>query len=159
VRGQRLERELPSLPTVRDLMTAPAITIGPAAPLRAAHELMDARGVHHLPVVDKEGRIVGAIADRDLDLGLELERTVEGLRQHLRVVDVMHSSPPTIDADAAAHEAAALLLAKRVGALAVLDGDRLVGMITATDFIEVARRTLAARTAAPPPLEPGELRE
>ena len=47
-------------------MTAPAVTIRAAAPAREAVELMRARRIRHLPVVDEAGRLVGIVTDRDL---------------------------------------------------------------------------------------------
>ena len=47
-------------------MTAPAITIGPAATVPAAARLMDAHHVRRLPVVDEDGKLAGIVSRRDL---------------------------------------------------------------------------------------------
>jgi CBS domain-containing protein len=49
-----------------DLMTAPAVTIGPDATVGAAARLMHLRQIKRLPVVDDDGRLVGIVARRDL---------------------------------------------------------------------------------------------
>jgi CBS domain-containing protein len=49
-----------------DLMTSPAITIGPDATIAAAARLMNAHHVRFLPVVDPVGRLVGIVSRRDL---------------------------------------------------------------------------------------------
>ena len=51
---------------VRDWMASPATTIDAARPVVAAAALMRSRGIRHLPVVDRGGRLVGIITDRDL---------------------------------------------------------------------------------------------
>jgi CBS domain-containing protein len=52
--------------TAGELMTAPAITIGPQATVPAAARLMNAQHIRRLPVVDKQGRLVGVVSRRDL---------------------------------------------------------------------------------------------
>lgn len=55
-----------------DLMTAPAVTVAPDAPVVAALKRMESEQVKRLPVVDGDGRLVGIVSRRDL------------LRMHLR---------------------------------------------------------------------------
>jgi CBS domain-containing protein len=50
---------------VGDLMSAPLVTIPPAAEVVEAFELMTREGIRRLPVVE-DGRLVGIVAERDL---------------------------------------------------------------------------------------------
>ncbi|MFP8904732.1 CBS domain-containing protein [Streptomyces atacamensis] len=69
-------RALPRLPrpprppdragTARELMTAPAVTIGPEEPVARAARLIEDKGVKRLPVVDGERRLLGIVSRRDL---------------------------------------------------------------------------------------------
>ena len=52
--------------TVGELMTSPAITIHPDAPLSAAARLMHARHLRRLPVVGGSGELIGVVSRRDL---------------------------------------------------------------------------------------------
>ena len=52
--------------TAADLMTAPAVTVGPTAAVAEAAHLMQARGLRRLPVVDQRGQIAGIIGRADL---------------------------------------------------------------------------------------------
>ncbi|WP_326640830.1 CBS domain-containing protein [Streptosporangium sp. NBC_01755] len=52
--------------TAAELMTAPAVTIAPNAPVVSAMRLMDEHGVKRLPVVDREGRLEGIVSRQDL---------------------------------------------------------------------------------------------
>jgi CBS domain-containing protein len=58
-------RQHPAL-TAGELMTTPAVTIGPGATIPAAARLMNTHHVRRLPVVDEEGRLLGVISRRDL---------------------------------------------------------------------------------------------
>ena len=52
--------------TAGELMTTPAITIGPHATIPAAARLMNTHHVRRLPVVDEKGRLAGIVSRRDL---------------------------------------------------------------------------------------------
>ncbi len=52
--------------TAGELMTAPAITIGPHATVPAAARVMTAQHIRRLPVVDEKGRLAGVVSRRDL---------------------------------------------------------------------------------------------
>ncbi|HEX9064009.1 MAG TPA: CBS domain-containing protein [Streptosporangiaceae bacterium] len=60
------EREQAQALTVGTLMTAPAITIHPDAPLGAAARLMNAHHIRRLPVVNPAGELIGIVCRRDL---------------------------------------------------------------------------------------------
>ena len=60
-RGQRH----PSL-TAGELMTSPAITVGPHVTIPAAARLMTTHGIRRLPVVDDKGSLIGIVSRRDL---------------------------------------------------------------------------------------------
>jgi CBS domain-containing protein len=65
-----------------DLMTKPAVTIGPDATAAAAARLMQRHQIKRLPVVDTNGRLVGIVSRRDL-LGAYL-RTDDDIRADVR---------------------------------------------------------------------------
>ena len=64
--ARREERRKAEAAFARDLMTTPAVTIGPQAPVAEAAQLMHERAIKRLPVVDLEGRIVGVVSRIDL---------------------------------------------------------------------------------------------
>src|SRR4029453_3694615 len=51
---------------VRDLMTDRVFTLQPADDLEALYDLMDAHHVRHVPIVDRDGDLVGLVTQRDL---------------------------------------------------------------------------------------------
>jgi CBS domain-containing protein len=64
--ARREERRKAEASIARDLMTTPAVTIGPQAPIAEAARLMHERAIKRLPVIDLEGRIVGVVSRVDL---------------------------------------------------------------------------------------------
>jgi len=81
----------------REAMTAPAVVIDPDRPLREAAELMVARHINRLPVVDAAGRLVGIVSRADIVRTFarpdaELERTI---RDHV-VVETLGLEPADV---------------------------------------------------------------
>jgi CBS domain-containing protein len=119
--------------TVSDLMTTQLITIKASEPLKEARVDMELGVVRHLPVVDDRGRLVGVVSDRDL---LAHKRAN-------RVADVMTRDVITTRPDAPAFEAASTMLDNKISSvLVVAEDNTLVGMVTQTDYLELARRAL-----------------
>jgi CBS domain-containing protein len=122
--------------TVGDLMTTNLLTVNVNETISEAHAEMEIGLVRHLPVVDERGRLVGILSDRDL-IG-----AVHG-RKPKRVADVMTRNVVTTQADAPASDAATKMLDHKIGSVLVVDDEEtLIGMVTMTDYLEVARRAL-----------------
>ena len=125
---------------VKDLINGPPITIGPDTPVLEARRVMQTGAIRHLLVVDHD-RLVGIVTDRDIRLNMPSPATalsvweVNYLLARLTVREVMTKSVIVVDPERDARQAAALLVAERIGALPVLDGECLVGIVTETDFL------------------------
>jgi acetoin utilization protein AcuB len=125
---------------VRDIMTTVPITVSPATPVLDARRLMEERRIRHLLVTEDHG-LVGIVTDRDIRLNLPSPATtlsiweLNELLARLTVGEVMTRNVIVVDPDRDASEAAAVLLAKKIGGLPVLHGGRLVGIVTETDFL------------------------
>lgn len=116
---------------VRDVMVPNPVTVGPEETCRRAWQLMREHRFRHLPVV-AQGRLTGVLSDRDLRPVLFSPTLAE-----TRVGEVMTESPTTIPPDAPVEDAASLLVVKKIGCLPVVEGDRLVGIVTETDLLAV----------------------
>ena len=104
--------------------------------LRDAHGLMRLIGIRHLPVVDASGAVVGVVSNRDIHRGW-----TSGLDQP--IASVMTRSLAWAHPSTSARDAAGVMLDHKIGCLPVLDDERrLVGIVTETDFLEVAHRAL-----------------
>ena len=135
---------------MRDIMKTPPILIDARCPLGDALATMDAACVRHLPVVDARDEVIGIVSRSDVEVALGLERAVRGERSDWRVADIMHHPVRTIPLDSAVFEAAAILAEEKIGALPVVDAaNRVAGIVTAWDFVDVARRLLVGLDAVP----------
>lgn len=122
--------------TVSDLMSTALITVNVNEPLKEAHAEMELGVVRHLPVIDDRGRLVGVLSDRDL------LRAVASKKPQ-RVADIMTRDMVTTRPDAKADTAATMMLEHKISSVLVVDDNStLVGMVTQTDYVELARRAL-----------------
>lgn len=125
---------------VRDLMTEKVYTLSPAEDLATLYDLMDFRRVRHVPILEN-GEVVGLVTSTELSrcaLGQVENLTLSAGRDLLRrqrVRDIMSSEPDTIEPDALLNEAAEILLDNKVGCLPVVEGLKLVGILTEADFV------------------------
>jgi acetoin utilization protein AcuB len=125
---------------VKEWMSAGLITVDPKTGLSEAWDLMRERRIRHLLVLDGP-RLVGIVSDRDIRLTLPSPATslsaweINHLLMSVTVDRVMTPTPITITADRPVSEAAALMLEHRIGALPVLEGSRVCGIITQTDVL------------------------
>jgi len=111
---------------VRNRMKSPAITVHPTDTPDAARALLQKHRIRQLPVATGT-RLLGIITDRDL-------RSAPGTT--LTVADIMTAKTHSIGPDASVDEAARLIRTHRIGALPVHDGNKLIGIITATDILD-----------------------
>jgi acetoin utilization protein AcuB len=126
--------------TVRDVMVTDLVTVSPTDTAREAYRLMRDRRFRHLPVLHG-GRLVGILSDRDLRPVL----LSPGLAR-ARVAELMSEDLTIVSPDASVEDAASLLVVKKIGCLPVLDGDRLVGIVTETDLLAVLVELLGLLT-------------
>jgi acetoin utilization protein AcuB len=128
---------------VRDVMTSQPITVDPQTPILDARQRMADRRIRHL-IVTEATRVVGIITDRDIRLNLPSPATslsvweVNYLLARLTVGEVMTRSVIVIDSERAVAEAARIMVEHKIGALPVVDGGRLVGIVTESDFVRAA---------------------
>lgn len=111
------------------------VGIAPDQTLRKAAEVMNAAGVGCLGVVDRD-RLVGIVTDRDLvRRGL-----ATGMRPDARVDATMTSPVKTVQADAESRDAIRMFREYGVRRLAVVRGQRFVGVLTVDDLlVEIAK--------------------
>ena len=136
---------------VRDLMTIHPITIPASLPVVEARRLMQERLIRHLLVVDGD-ELIGIVTDRDIRSNMPSPATslsvweLNHLLSRLTAGEVMTTNVIVVEPDRPAAAAAALLLSEKIGALPVMEGSRLVGIVTETDFVRAfaASETVAA---------------
>ena len=125
---------------VRDLMTTSPITVGPETPVLDARQLMIDKRFRHVLITDGP-KLLGIVTDRDIRLNLPSPATslsvweINYLLARLTVESVMTKSLVIVSPRQDTREAALLMLDHKIGALPVVDGGQLVGIITETDLL------------------------
>ncbi len=142
--------------TVRDIMSADLVTVGPDMSVTEAAHLMVDKRIGALPVLE-EGSLIGIVTEGDLimqDVKLEFPTYLHLLDGYIlyppstarfeselkkavaaTVRDVMTPDPLTIAADASVEDAATLLVERDVSRLPVLEGEKLVGVVSKSDVV------------------------
>jgi acetoin utilization protein AcuB len=141
-------------------MKHPVITVKPHDSACRARELMERHRINQLPVV-VDGHLVGIVTDRDLRDAFpsvfESAEPLAGRRgrsdadlRTIRVEDVMTPGVLTLAPTATLAEAARLMRSERIGAVPIVDGARLVGILSRSDVLEAF---VDLSRATPPPKE------
>jgi CBS domain-containing protein len=129
---------------VRDVMTRDVVTMGRNETLRTADDVMRLGRIRHLPVVDDDGSLAGVISQRDLFHSGLLKALGYGTHARGSVLDglaikeAMKTEVATTTPDAELRVAAKLMLERKIGCLVVLEHERIVGIVTESDFVRMA---------------------
>ena len=131
---------------VEDLMTSKVYTVDPHDMIDRVFFLIHYEKVRHLPVVEK-GKVVGMVSDRDMYKALgpksnsnAIETNKSGTELHVvpkKVQNIMRRGVISVTSDTLASDAAGLMADNKIGALPVIDKDKLVGILSATDILRV----------------------
>ena len=126
---------------VRDVMASPVVTVAPEAALKEVASLLVERRINAVPVVDAGDRLIGIVSEADL-LSLETGPVAAagGAPPH-SAGEVMRQSVYTVTGDTDATAAARLMLRHRLKSVPVVDGDRVVGMVTRRDLLRLLARS------------------
>ncbi len=121
-------------------MTEELFTVRPDDLLDLAASIMDWKHVRHVPVEDDKGQIVGLISHRAI-----LREVAKGRSNNddpAAVKDVMKRNPITASPNTKTVDAIRLMRKNKLGCLPVVDRNKLVGIVTDHDLINVAGRLL-----------------
>ena len=143
---------------VSELMSREVVTLGDTETCHEAIDRMCRRKVRHLPVLDRDGTLVGIVTDRDVrhrlfapDVYRQIGKiAVSVLLRQAPVRAVMSAPVRCIGVAADVAEAAERMRRDKVGCLPVVDGSRLVGMLTE---IDVLRSIVGAEALESPELD------
>ncbi len=125
---------------VADRMTRKVVTLPGSATLREAITSMRRLGIRQIPIVDGE-RLVGIVTDRDLKHATPSMLSGIGQEEFDRILDTTHvaqimtRNPLPVTPATSLGDAAKILADRKFGALPVVEGGRLVGIITTSDLL------------------------
>jgi CBS domain-containing protein len=119
---------------VVDLMSTAVVTMKVTDVLTSAHAEMEVGMIRHLPVVDDHGRLVGVLSDRDI---------LNARNAKAKVSEVMTRDVISVRPEVPAAKAASIMLDEKISSVMVVDEHgTLVGLVTMTDYLDLARRAL-----------------
>ena len=124
---------------VRDVMTMNVVSVPSNTTIADAKRIMEAHKIRRLPVVDK-GKLIGIVTERRLDAYTPSKATslsvweIGYLLGNTIVKDIMERNVVTVNPDMTVEEGLAKAQEKGVGALLVVEDERLVGIVTTNDF-------------------------
>jgi CBS domain-containing protein len=115
-------------------MTTDLFTVRPDDLVDLAASVMGWRHIRHVPVEDDEGRLVGLISHRDL-LRLLAQGLLTRSEKAVTVKEIMKRDLVTVAPETPTLEALRIMRRRQVGCLPVVENERLVGIVTAHDFL------------------------
>ena len=129
---------------IKRRMVTSVVTVDLEEQVGQARHLLETHRIRHLPVVQAD-RLVGIVTDRDLRVAEAM--APEGAGRP--VGEFMTASVITVGPDTTVEQAAMLMADNKIGGLPVLDAeDRLVGIITESDIVDVLLEALGVGTGA-----------
>jgi len=128
---------------VKDVMSREVRTVGRNDQLGFADALIQRERIRHLPVMDEDGLACAVVSQRDLFRGALLRALGYGSRAEERVLsqilvkEAMSAELYKTTPETPVAEAARLMIEHKIGCLPVIDGDKLVGIVTETDIVRL----------------------
>jgi CBS domain-containing membrane protein len=126
---------------VRDLMTKDVVSLNHNDSLVTADDVMRLGRIRHIVVVDDEEELAGILSQRDLFHGGLLKALGYGTHAKAKalamlvVKEAMVNDVVTTTPETPLGNAAAVMLERKIGCLPVLEGRKIVGIITESDFV------------------------
>ena len=119
---------------VRDIMSRPPITAKETETMAGVSKIMGKHDIGCVIIVDKNGNPAGIITERDIVQRVAARNI---LPSELKVADMMSKPVATIPPNATVNDAAKLMNHKKIRRLGVIDGGKLVGIVTMKDILQV----------------------
>jgi len=136
---------------VYERMSRHPMTVRLETPVDIALKRMRDEHVRRFPVVDKDGKLVGIVSEKDLLYAAPSPATslsiyeLNYLYSRITVEQVMSRNVISVEENAPLEEAARTMVDNKVGGLPVMRDSKLVGIITETDIFRTFMEMLGAR--------------
>jgi CBS domain-containing protein len=145
--------------SVRDVMTRSVVSVRRSTPLKEVAQALIDNGISGVPVVDEDGAVLGLVSEADLlikeqgadaihhrPLARFLGESKESRAQLVKLgaitaAEAMTAPAITITSGRSIHEAAAIMTARHVNRLPVVDEGRLVGIVSRADLVRAYVRS------------------
>lgn len=144
--------------TVQDMMSTEPITLTSKNTISDAKCLMESHRIRHVPIVDRQGRLEGLVTQRDVlaAQSSSLEKAVgDNDPMQASLSRFLQRSLYTVSPCAGLKATALYMQNHKIGCLPVVKDDKLVGIITDSDFIAIAITLLEIQEETEP-MEPDD---
>ena len=125
---------------VEDFMHLNPVVLKSDASVIEAIKLLEEHNFRHLPIVDDENRVIGIVSDRDIKqvrVAIDLFNvSLEEAEEEIVVADIMTRNVITVSPDTLLQKAAEIMMIHKIGALPVVESDKIIGIITETDLLK-----------------------
>jgi len=128
---------------VKDRMTRDPISIRTETSLKEALDIVRGNSFRHLPVLDKEDKLVGIVTEKSLVYASPTSSTtlsvfeVDFILSRTKIGQIIQGDVITVAPDLPIEEAARVMIDHRIGCLPVVDDGKLVGIVSDTDIFRV----------------------
>ncbi len=136
---------------VRDRMSHPVITVTPQTTLGEALRLMNTEHIRRLPVVDKNGDLIGIVSERQLLKAAPTDATlldvweVKAVLNRVTIEKIMTREVITVEPEMPIEEAARIMADSKISGIPVVKAGKVVGVITETDLFKAFLEVMGAR--------------
>jgi len=122
--------------TAEQLMSSPVDTLSVNTSIEDAWRFFRQHRFRHVPIVDDEGKLQGIVSDRDLlaDVEYRLSNKQENVANAF-VNEIMKTRVLTATPETVISHIAGVFFQQRIGAMPIVSGDSVVGMITRSDIL------------------------
>ncbi|MET1254183.1 CBS domain-containing protein [Aliikangiella maris] len=137
------------MPEIREIMTKAPFFLSQQANVNRARMLMAEKKIRHIPIKDAEtGKLIGILGQKAV-----LANAISIVSQHgfeqlvhreksIDIASIMNTQPDIAQADTPVYQVADLLLHQRNGCVAILENEKLVGIVTSRDFVKLAANNI-----------------
>jgi len=123
---------------VRNVMNRNVVTAKPDTPIKEAAAIMSKNRIGSLIVTDND-KIVGIVTERNI-----MDIIAEGIETNqITLADIMKKDVITIDPSKTIEDAVDIMVENKIKKLPVVDGDKLIGIITASDIAVLQPKLIA----------------
>jgi CBS domain-containing membrane protein len=120
---------------INEIMNTQLYTLTPEDNLKDAVTLMNDKRIRHIPVIDEGDVLKGLVTQRDVLLYMHKN---ESEQEQIKLEDMMTKNVVSVDENASIRKAALFLQKHKLGCLPVVEGKKLIGIITDSDIVAVA---------------------
>lgn len=124
--------------TIDEFMTSDPVTLRETDTIEDARKLMTERHIRHIPITGDDKILLGLVTQRDILAETVPDRATNEANSNKKLSEIMIRDVSTISKTDSLRQAAIYLQSHKYGCLPVVADDRVTGIITDSDFIDIA---------------------